>query len=113
VFKGKDQCRDEILSIFGVPPAEAGVIESGNIGGGTGDAQHRTFQINTCGPIDELVAEALNFSLAIQARSTTGTPKVVQDIRDQRLRNGAWTLNKYRVANHRSTAAMTRSWWTG
>ena len=100
--------RDEILSIFGVPPAEAGVIESGNIGGGTGDAQHRTFQINTCGPIDELVAEPLNFSLALQAFGITDgvlkfgevdyrDSKVVEDIRDQRLRNGAWTLNKHRA----------------
>jgi HK97 family phage portal protein len=107
VFKGKDQARDEILSIFGVPPAEAGVIESGNLGGGTGDSQHRTFQINTCGPISELVAEAFSYSLAVVAFGITDwmlrfgevdyrDSKVVEDIRDTRLRNGAWTLNKYR-----------------
>ena len=108
VFKGKDQYRDEILSTFGVPPAEAGVIESGNIGGGTGDSQHRTFQINTCGPIAELVAEALTYNLAVVAFGITDwllkfgevdyrDSAVVENIRDQRLRNGAWTLNKYRA----------------
>ncbi len=71
MFKGKDRCRDEILSIFGVPPAEAGVIESGNLAGGTGDSQHRTFQINTCGPIEELVAEAFTYNLAVQAFGIT------------------------------------------
>lgn len=106
---GKDDARDEILSTFGVPPAEAGVIESGNIGGGTGDSQHRTFLINTCGPLSELVSEAFTYSLAVAAFGITEwklkfaevdyrDSKIIEDIRDQRLRNGAWTLNKYRAA---------------
>jgi len=104
----KNQARDEILSDFGVPPAEGGVIEAGNLGGGTGDSQHRTYQINTCGPIGELVIEALNFALTIQAfRITDWKLKfgevdyrdsvIVEGIRSQRLRDGAWTLNKYRA----------------
>ncbi|HET9893680.1 MAG TPA: phage portal protein [Streptosporangiaceae bacterium] len=108
VKTGKDQARDEILSIFGVPPAEAGVIESGNLGGGTGDSQHRTFEVNTCGPIAELVAEALTFHLAVVAFGISDwllkfgevdyrDSQVVEEIRDMRLRNGAWTLNKYRA----------------
>lgn len=71
VVKGQDHCRDEILSIFGVPPAKAGVIESGNLGGGTGDAQDKTYRIDTCGPISEQVAEALTYALAVQAFGIT------------------------------------------
>jgi HK97 family phage portal protein len=108
VINGKDQYRDEILSIFGVPPAEAGVIESGNIGGGTGDSQHRTYQINTCKPVGELVAEALTYHLAVRAFGITDwllkfgdvdyrDSTVVEQIRDTRLRNGAYTLNRYRA----------------
>ena len=71
------------------------------------DSQHRTFQINTCGPIAELVAEAFNYWLAVVAFKIQDwvlkfaevdyrDSKIVEDIRDTRLRNGAWTLNKYR-----------------
>jgi HK97 family phage portal protein len=108
VIAGKNQCRDEILSIFGVPPAKAGVIESGNLGGGTGDAQDKTYRIDTCGPIEELVAEALNYALTTQAFKITDwemkfgevdyrDSAIIENIRDQRLRNGAWTLNRYRA----------------
>lgn len=104
----KDQCRDEIVSAYGVPPAEAGIIESGNIGGGTGDAQHRTFMINTCGPIAEIILEKINFHLTTEAFGVTGwrlkfaevdyrDSTVIEGIRDTRLRNGSWTLNKYRT----------------
>jgi HK97 family phage portal protein len=108
VLATKDQARDEILSCFGVPPSKATVIESGNLGGGTGDDQHRTYEVDTCGPIAELVLEALNFAVTkkgfgitdwrmkfreVDYRSST----IIENIRDQRLRNGAWTLNKYRA----------------
>jgi hypothetical protein len=35
------QLRDEILSTFGVPPAKVGIIETGNIGSGSGESQDR------------------------------------------------------------------------
>ncbi|MCW2900944.1 MAG: hypothetical protein JWO67_3209 [Streptosporangiaceae bacterium] len=103
-----DQKRDEILASYGVPPAEAGVIESGNIGSGTGEAQRKTFLINTCQPIAALVLEKLNFHLVARGFGITGwhlkfeevdmrDSKTVEDIRDQRLRNGAWTLDRYRA----------------
>lgn len=108
VIAGKNQHRDEILSIFGVPPAKAGVIESGNLGGGTGDAQDKTYRIDTCGPVAELVAEALTFHLAVKAFKITDwvlkwgevdyrDSVIIEGIRDMRLRNGAWTLNRYRA----------------
>ena len=37
-------CRDIILTVYRVPPAKVGVIESGNIGGGTGVSQDKTFK---------------------------------------------------------------------
>lgn len=103
-----DQKRDEILATYGVPPAKAGVIESGHLGGGTGEAQDRTFMVNTCQPLAELVLEALNFNLARLGFGVTGwrlkfrdvdmrDSKTVEEIRDMRLRNGSWVLNKYRT----------------
>jgi hypothetical protein len=99
--------RDTILSGYGVPPSKVGVIESGNIGGGTGTAQDKTFRVNTCGPYDELALEKINFHLLRQGFGVDGwkiksgevdwrDDKIVEDIRDQRLRNGSWTLNRYR-----------------
>lgn len=102
-----DQQRDVILSSYGVPPAEAGVIESGNIGGGTGETQRKTFEINTCAPIGTLILEKLNFLLTrafgIEGWSLRFNPvdmrdsKVIEEIRDTRLRNGSWTLDRYRA----------------
>jgi hypothetical protein len=104
----KDQARDEICSSYGVPPAKAGIIESGNLGGGTGEEQDRTYRVDVCGPIAELVLEAINFSV-VQAgfgvedwhakfrEIDYRASGVVEGIRDQRLRNGSWTLNKYRA----------------
>lgn len=102
------QKRDEILAVYGVPPAKASVIESGNLGGGTGEAQDKTFRINTCQPIAELVLEKLNFHLAKQGFGIAGwhlkwadvdmrDSATIESIRDSRLRNGSWTLNRYRA----------------
>ncbi|MFI2078669.1 phage portal protein [Streptomyces triculaminicus] len=103
-----DQKRDEIIAAYGVPPAKVGIIESGNLGGGTGESQDRTFMVNTCQPLAELVLEALNFHLARVGFSVEGwrlkfrdvdmrDSKTVEEIRDLRLRNGSWTLDRYRA----------------
>jgi hypothetical protein len=103
-----DQKRDEIIACYGVPPAKAGVIESGNLGGGTGESQDRTFRVNTCQPIAELVLEKINFAIVQQGFGISGwhlkfndvdmrDSKTVEEIRDMRLRNGAYTLNRYRT----------------
>ncbi|MDX3245839.1 phage portal protein [Streptomyces sp. ME18-1-4] len=107
-LKFLEQKRDEIIASYGVPPAKVGIIESGNLGGGTGEAQDRTFMINTCQPIAELVLEALNFALSKQGFGVQGwklkfrdidmrDSKTVEEIRDTRLRNGSWSLNRYRA----------------
>ncbi len=104
----KDQARDEILSAYGVPPAAVGVIESGNLGGGTGESQDKTFRVNTCAPIAELVLEKLVFALARRGFGIEGwtlkfadvdmrDSKVVEEIRDMRIRNGLYTLDKARA----------------
>lgn len=99
-------CRDEILSVYGVPPAKVGVIESGNLGGGTGTSQDKTFKVNTCQPLTERLLEKLTFHLILQAFGVPGwrlragevdwrDDQVVETIRDTRLHNGAWSLNDY------------------
>lgn len=108
LLHAKDQARDEILATLGVPPAEAGVIESGNIGGGTGESQRKTFLINTCQPIAALLLEKLQYHLVQQGFGVVGwhlkfadvdmrDSEVIEKIRDVRLRNGAWTLDRYRT----------------
>lgn len=104
----KAQARDEILSEYGVPPALVGVIESGNLGGGTGDSQRKTFLTNTCGPIGALILEKLNFHLTKRGFGIDGwTLKLrevdmrdsltIEQIRDMRIRNGLWILNRARA----------------
>jgi len=101
------EARDEILSTYGVPPAKVGVIEAGNLGGGTGVTQDRTFLVNTCGPVEELALEKFTFSLCYQAFGLTDwrikftevdwrDELIVEQIRDLRLRNGTWSNNRYR-----------------
>jgi len=102
------QRRDEILSGYGVPPSKVGVIEAGNIGGGTGTQQDKTFRVNTCGPIQEIVLEKFSFALLYQAYGVKDwhlkfgvvdwrDDEVIEMIRDQRIRNGSWTLNRARA----------------
>lgn len=101
------QRRDEILSGYGVPPSKVGVIEAGNIGSGTGTSQERGFMVNTIGPISEIVMEKFSSALLVRAYGITDwhlkfasvdwrDDKVLEDIRDQRLRNGSWSLNRYK-----------------
>lgn len=102
------QRRDEILSGYGVPPSKVGVIEAGNLGGGTGTQQDKTFRVNTVGPIQELILEKLSFALLYQAYDIDDwilkfgvvdwrDDEVIETIRDQRIRNGTWTVNRARA----------------
>ncbi|MFI5831079.1 phage portal protein [Streptomyces sp. NPDC051578] len=107
-LKFLEQRRDEIIATYGVPPAKVGIIESGNLGGGTGESQDRTFMVNTCQPLAELILEALNYHLVLAGFGITDwqlkfadidmrDSKTIEEIRDMRLRSGAWTLNRYRA----------------
>ena len=95
-----------VHNCYGVPPAKAGVIESGNLGGGTGDSQDRTYRVDTCGPIGDLILEKLNYHLTAQGFGVSDwklkfgevdyrDSLVIEQIRDMRLRNGTYTRNKY------------------
>lgn len=100
--------RDEIISGFGVPPSKVSVIESGNLGGGTGTSQDRMFKINTCGPLQELILEKFTYALLFKAYGVTDwhlkfadvdwrDDQVVEQIRDLRIRNGMYSLNRARA----------------
>lgn len=104
----KDQARDEILATYGVPPAEAGVIESGNIGGGTGESQKNTFRSNTCAPIAQLVLEKIVYAIVRQGFGITDwtlkfrdidvrDSKIVEEIRTERVKTGTLTINRARA----------------
>jgi len=101
------QLRDEIICGFGVPPSKLGIIETGNLGGGTGEAQDKTFRVNTVIPVGNLILEKLNFHLLQQgfgiydyhlefSEIDFRDSKIVEEIRDMRLRNGSYSLNRYR-----------------
>lgn len=100
------QLRDEIIATFGVPPAKLGIIESGNLGGGTGESQDKTFRVDTIIPVKALVLEKLNYHIVMQGFGIMDwawefgeidyrDSKVVEEIRDMRLRNGSMTRNQY------------------
>jgi len=103
-----DQKRDEIISDYGCYPAKVGVIESGNLGGGTGESQDKSFRVNTCAPIDGLVMEKFNFAITVNGFGVKGwkvkfkdvdwrDSLVIEQIRDMRLRNGSWLMDRYRA----------------
>ncbi len=101
------QLRDEIIACFGVPPGKVSIIESGNLGGGTGESQDKTLRVNTIIPIAQLLLEKINFHLVQQGFGIADShiefgeidmrdSTVVEGIRDTRLRNGSYTLNRVR-----------------
>ena len=102
------QKRDEIISTFGVPPAEVGIIESGNLGGGTGESQRKSYQLNTCDPIAELVLEKINFHVTQQGFGIVGwalkfgptdmrDSKVIEEVRVERVKTAQYTINRARA----------------
>ncbi|MFF0409068.1 phage portal protein [Kitasatospora sp. NPDC004745] len=101
------QLRDEIIACFGTPPAKLGIIETGNLGSGSGESQDKTFRVNTVIPVANLILEKLNYHLLQEgfgivdwhlefAEIDYRDSKTVEEIREMRLRNGAYTLNRYR-----------------
>ena len=69
---------------------------------------HNTFRVNTCGPIQEIVLEKFTYVLLQQCFGITDwaikfgvvdwrDDEVIETIRDQRIRNGTWTLNRGRA----------------
>src|SRR6266516_496564 len=62
---GRVFSREEILAGYGVPPASIGIIESGNIGGGSGEDQDKSLRLNTVDPIKQLILEEFNQRIVV------------------------------------------------
>jgi 2'-5' RNA ligase len=103
----KNGCRDEMCGEYGVPPAIVAIIESGNLGGGTGTSQFKNFRVNTCGPLEELVLEAFTFAILEQGfgvedhRCTFDEidwrdDEVIEKIRTMRVERAGWSVNRYK-----------------
>lgn len=103
----KGICRDEMCGEYGVSPAIVNIIESGNLGGGTGSSQFKNFRVNTCGPLEELVLEAFTFAILEQGfgvedhRCTFDEidwrdDETIEKIRTMRVERGGWTPNRYK-----------------
>jgi HK97 family phage portal protein len=100
--------RDQIISSFGVPPSKVGIIETGNIGGGSGEAQNKSFQINTVIPVANLLLEKLNYHLVKVGFKISGwhfefaevdfrDSITVEQVRELRLKYGAYSINDWRA----------------
>lgn len=100
--------RDQIISSFGVPPSKVGIIETGNIGGGSGEAQNKSFQVNTVIPVANLLLEKLNFHLVKVGFKISGwhfefaevdfrDSLTVEQVRELRLKYGAYNVNDWRA----------------
>lgn len=104
-----DQTRDQIVSGYGCYPAQVGIIESGNLGGGTGTSQFKSFKVNTCGPLEELVLEVFTFDILQQGFGVEDfrcdleevdwrDDAAIEEISHLRVTDGRWTINRGRDA---------------
>lgn len=99
--------RDIIVSLSGVPPFQVGIIESGNLGGGTGSSQWKGYILNTVAPRDALIMEKYNFALCAAfgiegwklafGNTDYRDDAAVEDIRIKRLQSGIVNLNETRA----------------
>ena len=96
--------RDITLSVYGVTPAEAGIIESGNLGGGTGESQKETVKNNLTGWL-KLFEGCHNKVLGRHAFEEIfrfnpmdiGDQELKANIEDKQLRNGTTYVNEVRA----------------
>ena len=97
--------RDITLSIYGVTPAEAGIIESGNLGGGTGQSQKETVKANLSGWLKlfegchNKVFGRSGFEELFEFREMDLEDKEKRAIiEDKQLRNGTSFVNEVRAS---------------
>lgn len=106
-LKGREQMCKEILAAYQVPPALVGLIESGNIGGGTGESQEKSFLRNACDPLRAMFFGQVNYRIVRQGfgikcwRLSTHyadfrEETVIAEIQDKRIRNGSLNINEVR-----------------
>jgi len=71
-LQGRKEARYEALGRAGVTPAMIGLIETGNIGGGTGDAQERSFVQNVLHFYKHFICEKGNYGIINRQWYITG-----------------------------------------
>lgn len=106
-LKGLEWVRQEVLSNMQTPPANVAIVESGNIGGGTGDSQQKTFVNNAVKPLERLILEKFNYAIIKRGFKTNQWKLVLHhasyeddsktsQIQDLKIRNGSLTVNEAR-----------------
>ena len=63
--------RSEILAVYGVPPAKIAIIETAQLGGGTGDSQDNTFKRETVGPQQRRNEATYNREVLVKGQGIT------------------------------------------
>lgn len=106
--KGRELSCREILAAYQVPPALVGLIESGNIGGGTGESQEKSFQYNACDPLRQLIFEKFNDRIIRYGFKSKNyhvntrygdyrSDDIITKNQDIRIRNGTVNVNEARA----------------
>src|SRR6266702_3653320 len=106
--KGRLFTREEVLAGYGVPPACIGIIESGNIGSGTGEDDDKALRNNTVDPLKQLILEKLNRRIVVGAFGITDwvvTTKYadyrsdveISEVQSKRIFSGISTPNQERI----------------
>ena len=96
-------CRDMIITGYGVPPAMVGIIETANLGSGSGDSQKRTYKDTLSGRA-ALIEGAFNKALGHNGfrevfqfnELDTEDKKNRAEIENIRLANGSVSINEVR-----------------
>lgn len=65
-LQGRATAKTEVLGRAHVPPAMVALIESGNIGGGTGESQEKSFRQNVLNFYRSLFLEKLTYQIIVQ-----------------------------------------------
>jgi 2'-5' RNA ligase len=106
--RGLDRMRGIVLTAYHVPPAIVGIIESGNIGGGTGEDQEKSFQYNACDPVRHTFFEKFNYRIVqtgfgiYDYRYTTRyadfrNDEALAKVQDMHVRNGTLLIDEARA----------------
>ena len=106
--QGLDRMRTIVFASFGVPPAAVSIIESGNIGGGTGEDQDKSLIFNACDPVKGSYLEKLNDRVVKRGFGITDyriglkyadyrSDKDVAETEDKRIKNGSRTVIEIRL----------------
>lgn len=98
--------RNEILAVYGVPPSKVSIIETGNIGAGTGEHQDKTFYEETILPFQKQVAAKITKHIirqgfgikdwAFQFNKRSIDEKDQAEVFDVYMRNGVFTADEVR-----------------